>query len=369
MSAGPGGGGRARAVIRAPNHLGELVLALPALRAASRRWTTAPLVQVVEGLAPLVEMADLDVDVLRLRGRRRVVREAARLRGHRPDVGVLLTPSFSAALLFALARVRVRRGTATDGRTLLLTEPVDRGPLLEGHRVREYLHLVDRREAPADGDGPDPSPPPPRLEAGDGARAAWRAVAREAGLPDGDGRGPPRVGLVPGSRAPARRWPAERWAELAGRLSDRGWVVPVFGGPEEAGRTARVAAAAPRATDLGGRTGLPALAGGLASCDAIVANDTGPMHVAAALDRPLVVVWGSGDPRQTRPLSPRSRLVGRFDLPCTPCLEATCPRRGEGYVADRARRECLWLVTVDRVEEAVTDLLADEGGEREERRA
>jgi ADP-heptose:LPS heptosyltransferase len=99
----------------------------------------------------------------------------------------------------------------------------------------------------------------------------------------------------------------------------------------------------------------------------VVANDTGPMHVAAALDRPLVVVWGSGDPRQTRPLSPRSRLVGRFELPCVPCLEATCPRSGAGYVADRARRECLRLVTVDRVEDAVDDLLAAAGGEREER--
>lgn len=367
---------RARAVIRAPNHLGELVLALPALEAAARRWPTPPVVQVVEELVPVVRMSGADVEVLRLRDRHRVVRAAAELRRRRPDAGVLLTPSFSAALIFALAGVRDRRGTATDGRSWLLTDRVDRAPLLRGHRVREYLRLVGEEADPeaggadgasggrptperSGGPGPDDGLPAPRLERLDRARGAWGELASGMGLgAPGDG---PVVGIAPGTNAPARQWPADRYAELAGRLASAGCAVRVFGAPGEEAITARVAAGADDAVDLGGRTGLWELAGGLAACDAVVANDSGAAHVAAAAGRPLVVVWGSGDPRQTRPLAPAVRIVARRDLPCHPCLASSCPRSGPGYVEDEARRECLTALTVDEVEAAVR--AADEGPE------
>lgn len=340
---------RARAVIRAPNHLGELVLALPALGAAARSWPSTPLVQVVDELVPVLRMAGVDAEILPLRGRHRVVRAARALRRRRPDAGFLLTPSFSAALIFALAGVRSRRGTATDARTLLLTDAVDRGPLLRGHRVREYLELVDARE-PGEAD----APPAPRLRRLDRARSAWRELAAREDVGRGGG---PVVGLVPGANAPARRWPAQRFAGLAGRLAAAGCEVRVFGAPGEEEVTARVAGAVGEADDLGGRTDLYELVGGLESCDAVVANDTGAAHVAAALDRPLVVVWGSGDPRQTRPPGPDVRIVGRGDLPCHPCLGTACPRRGAGFRSADGRRECLTLVGVDEVEAAVLALL------------
>lgn len=131
----------------------------------------------------------------------------------------------------------------------------------------------------------------------------------------------------------------------------------VFGGPDEEAITARVASGADAAVDLGGRTDLRELAGGLAACDAVVANDSGAAHLAAAAGRPLVVVWGSGDPRQTRPLAPEVRVVARGDLPCHPCLESACPRSGPGYVEDEARRECLTALTVDEVESAARAVL------------
>jgi ADP-heptose:LPS heptosyltransferase len=152
--------------------------------------------------------------------------------------------------------------------------------------------------------------------------------------------------------------------ELAERLSGDGARVLVFGGPEERGRTARVAASS-GAWDLGGRTDLRALAGGLAACDLVVANDTGPMHLAAALDRPLVVPWGAGDPVQTRPLSTGARVLARPELPCHPCLEQECPRRGPGTLSPEARRECLTLLETREVEAEVRDALTE--GERVER--
>ena len=319
------------------------MLALPALRRAAELAGGGDLVvQVVEGLAPVVAMAGLDAEILSLRGRHGIVRAARELRARSPDRGVLLTPSFSAALILRLAGVAERRGTATDGRGWLLTDPVERGPLLAGHRVREYLTLVDRTWTAT-------TPPPPWLRTTEGTRRAWGSVSRE--LPSSGGA--PTLGLVPGSAAPSRRWPAERFAELAARRARAGDRVLVFGGRDDAAAARTVASATGGARDLSGRTTLEALAGGLAACDAVVANDTGPMHLAAALGTPLVALFGAGDPRQTGPLSPRSTVVVRGTLPCVPCLRNRCPRRGAGYELPEARLECLRILGVDEVEEAL----------------
>lgn len=369
-----------RVVVRAPNHLGELVLALPALERAGDLWPRRPLVQLPAGLAPLLQLSGAEVEPLPMESRHRLLREALALRRRRPDEGVLLTPSFSSALLFLLAGVPSRRGTDTDARGWMLTDRVDRGPLLEGHRVREYLTLVEgtRGAGRRSGGGPGRSRAPadhrerlprPRLRLTGDAERAWGRSAASAGLQRGEG---PLVGLVPGGRASSRRWPAARWRDLAGRLVGLGARAVVFGGEEERERTAEVAGGRRGIHDLGGRTSLLGLAGGLADCDAVVANDTGPMHLAAALGRPLVAVWGGGDPGQTRPRGDRVRLVGSFDLPCHPCVKNACPRRGTGYRLATARRECLQLVTVDRVERELEELMAgdrpsrvDEGREDE----
>lgn len=365
--AGNGGGRGERLVLRAPNHLGELVLALPALRRVVAREAEAerpePLLQVVAWLVPVVEMAELAVETVALRNRRAVWREARRLRAAAgvPLRAITLTPSFSSALILRLAGVRSLRGTAGGGRTLLLTDRLDREPLLEGHRVNEYLAICGL-------EGSDP-PEAPRID-GSGlerADAAWRAApagaAARSAAERSNGERPAGavVGLFPGANGPSRRWPADRFGRLAARLGRSGAAVLVFGGPGDEGTTAVVAGAAgDRAFDLGGRTSLPELAGALRSCDLLVTNDTGPMHLAAALDRPVVALEGPADLRQTRPLGSRIRIVGRLDLPCVPCVKNACPRRGAGYVLPDARRECMRLIEVDEVEMAVHEMLNEE---------
>lgn len=355
--------GAGRLVVRTPNHLGELVLALPALGRTAWRETGAgrevPLVQVPAWLVPVLGLADLPIEPVRLAGRRAVVRGARELRRTAAGVAlraVTLTPSFSSALTLRLAGVRELRGTKGGGRTPLLTDGVDREPLLAGHRVNEFLRLCG---FPA-GDPPEP----PSFAAAGVARAesAWReadaatAARGAAELADG-----PVVGLFPGANGTSRRWPVERFGELAARLGLAGAVVLVFGGPGDEAVTAVVAGrGGDRALDLGGRTSLEELAGGLRSCDLLVTNDTGPMHLAAALGTPVLALEGPADLRQTRPLGRRVRLLGRFDLPCVPCVKNECPRRGAGYVLPRAHRECLYLVEVDEVETAVNEMLSEE---------
>lgn len=350
-----------RLVIRAPNHLGELILALPALHASSvrerRDHGTAPVVQVLGGLVPLLALAGLDARVLALSDRRDIRSAARELRELGTRRGILLTPSISSALIFRAAGLSTRRGTTGAGRSWLLTDPVDRAGLLADHRVKEFLAIADFPVT-------DGEPPAPRLTELSTSDSAWADRHRALRIPR-DGRS--SVALFPGANGASRRWPAEKFAALGRSLAKRGFRVLVLGGPDDREVTAEVTGKARTADglqddtilDLGGRTSLVELAGALAKCHLMVTNDTGPMHLAAALDRPIVALEGPADVRQTRPLASRVRLIGRFDLPCVPCVKNECPRKGRGTFLESADRECLRLITVDEVLEASIDLLEE----------
>jgi len=331
-------------VVRAPNHLGEMILALPALRYVAeveRESGRRPWVQFVAGLEPILDLAELDVERLPMPDRRDIGVASRQVRSAGARRGVLLTPSASSALIFWLGGVRERRGTAGGWRTWMLNDAVPRGPLLEGHRVNEFLALVGAGGAA----GGEPPAPSLRVPDADASRA-------RSGLPV--------VALFPGANAVSRRWPAGRFSALAERLARDGCRVRVLGGPGEEGLTEVVAAAGAAfgdCQDLGGRTSLAGLASVLAGCDAVVTNDTGPMHLAAALGTPVVALEGPADIRQTRPLGARVRLIGRFDLPCVPCVRNRCPRTGAGTELMQAENECMWLISVDEVEQAVRELL------------
>jgi ADP-heptose:LPS heptosyltransferase len=159
------------------------------------------------------------------------------------------------------------------------------------------------------------------------------------------------VGIFPGSNASSRRWEPDRYAEVAARMAGRGARVVVFGSAGERELTAHVAGS--HALDLGGRTDLPLLAAGLAACRVLVTNDSGPMHLAAAVGTPTVSVQGPADPRVTRPLGEGHLLVWGAPIPCVPCVKNECPRSGAGFRLPEAERECLRLIGVDEVEQIV----------------
>lgn len=320
-------------IVRAPNHLGDLIMALPALGAVAG----ADIV-VARGLMPLLPMAPgLGRAEPFDRGRAGTVREVRRLRKARYTRGILLTPSLSSALVMLGGGVPHRRGSDVHGRGPLLTDPVPHGDMAGLHRASAFWLL-------ATGAVP-PSPPVPRLTVPDDVRARWRAASGTAEAPV--------IGLFPGSNASSRRWDADRYASLARRLTRDGWRVLVFGGPAEMRLTAAVAGEV--AVDLGGRTDLPLLAAGLASCALLVTNDSGPMHLAAAVGTPTLSMQGPADPVVTRPLGDGHTMLRHPELPCVPCVKNVCPRRGRGYVLPDATRECLRMISVDDAIAAVRE--------------
>lgn len=157
------------------------------------------------------------------------------------------------------------------------------------------------------------------------------------------------LGLCPGAEfGDAKRWPEAYFAALADMAIARGMQVWIFGGPNDAAVAHRVRqAVAPahrdRCHDFAGKTSLLGAIDLLSQCAAVVTNDSGLMHVAAALDVPLAVLYGSTSPRFTPPLTTRADIF-TLDLSCSPCFKRTCPL---------GHKNCLNQLTPDQLEPVI----------------
>jgi heptosyltransferase-2 len=189
------------------------------------------------------------------------------------------------------------------------------------HQAAYYQHLVRALGCPS-------GPLVPRLEPPTEARRVGAELLAAAGW---DGRAP-LVGLAPGAAyGSAKRWPARSFADLASGLARDGVTSVLVGGPGDAAaakEVARLAGASIGLLNLVGRTDLPALAGVLVHCRALVSNDSGAMHFGAALGVSVTAMFGPTDERATRPLGPggaREPIVLTHDVWCRPCLLRDCP--------------------------------------------
>lgn len=134
------------------------------------------------------------------------------------------------------------------------------------------------------------------------------------------------LGLCPGAEyGDAKRWPAEYYAEVASTALDKGWAVWLFGSDKDIPVTTVISQATQnRCQDWGGKTKLGDAIDLMALCDTIISNDSGLMHVAAALDKKLIAIYGSSDPHHTPPMHPDA-VIEYLGLDCSPCFERTCP--------------------------------------------
>jgi heptosyltransferase-2 len=131
--------------------------------------------------------------------------------------------------------------------------------------------------------------------------------------------------LCPGAEyGPAKRWPAEHFIALARRFLQQGYAVWLLGSPNDQPAAAPIAAAVAEVCDLTGRTDLAAAIDLLSVASIVISNDSGLMHVAAALGRPLIALFGSSSPNFTPPLSPHAHIV-RTGIACSPCFQRECP--------------------------------------------
>jgi heptosyltransferase-2 len=324
-----------------PNWLGDVVMATPLLAllhqarsrdgvpvrvhaAVRRRW--APLFADDDRLAGL----HVHERTGRHAGLRGAFRLAAGWRRLRPDAVVLCPPSLRMALAARLAGVPCRVGYASDGRAPLLTvaPPAPRPRGVE-HHADELLGLgmhLARALALEVSPRPDALPRLPSLDA-----VAPLAV----------GEGPPVWILAPGATyGTAKAWPAPRVAEFLDlAVRDRGVRVAVVGDAGSRDLVATVRGSRPglpwrrelpgppAVIDLAGRTDLRALVALLRAAEAFLGNDSGVMHLAAALGVPTLGLFGSSSVAWTAPRGPRARALAAEGFPCQPCFRRTCNQR------------------------------------------
>ena len=249
--------------------------------------------------------------------------ETKALRGS--DYVLLFPNSFSSALSSFLARVPVRSGYQTDGRSLLLTNLAKpRTKKLGLHQAFYYLDLIHQLGF-SETDYltcPNYIPDITLRAPVPGVQEAKRLL-KEAGINHND----PLVVLSPGAAfGPAKRWFLDRYAAVADLLiSQERAQILVVGTRQERNLTDHVVQKMNRkAHNLSGQTTLSTLMGILSQCDLLLTNDSGPMHLAAALNRPQVALFGSTDEIATGPLCKNSIIIHKH-VECSPCLLRKCP--------------------------------------------
>jgi len=338
-------------LIRATNWVGDAIMALPALRAVRRRFHDAQIAIVAQPYVADIyrdqqlcdQLVAYDPQGLHagFSGRERL---AAELRERKFDIALLLQNAFEAAWLAWRASIPERIGYARDGRSFLLTKavPVPRPGEIPAHEKFYYLELL--RRAGWLTSVQDESfiglnvPEEKRRSAGEflskcGAREGVLRIAIGAGASYGS----------------AKCWPPQRFAEMANRLQSQiDANVILFGTAAEASVSHAISAEMHRPPiDLTGKTAIADLPALFSQCHLFIGNDSGAMHVAAAVGLPIVAVFGPTDPDGTAPVTPRCSIVRQKPY-CSPCFLRRCP----------IDHRCMTEITAEMVEAAARPWLS-----------
>lgn len=319
-------------LVRSPNWLGDAIMAIPAILRLHERWPDNPIsILCADKLAPLWQMQPAVQNVLQLQSS--LWSTAQSLKKHHFIAAVVLPNSFRTAMEVFTARIPFRMGYAVNARSFLLTHskppphPVKTtakkslpeikrsadliraltAPDYSQHHIYYYLKLVELADASSVLCAPSLIP---------------------QNIPQSEGV---LIGFNPGAEyGPAKRWPFENFAATAKQiLASPSVKIAIFGGAADATLCDQLARElnSPRVTSLAGKTTLPELAAHLKSCKLLLTNDTGPMHLAAAVGTPVVALFGSTLSDLTAPGIPGdpAHAILQSSVGCSPCFWRECP--------------------------------------------
>lgn len=342
-----------RILIRANNWIGDVVMISPAVRSIREHFGDARVailakpwvLETLRGNPFYDDLIEYD-DEGDHAGAAGFLSLVSRLRKMRFDLAILFQKAFEAAAIARLAGIPFRVGYATDFRSALLSHALPLPPA-DTHHIDLFLGIPA-----ALGCATHDSLPFFQVDADSRARAA--EFLRKAGA----GNDRPLVALHPGASKEPRAWHPDRFVTLGHRLSQRiGARILLLSGPgdrklrEEIRRGLPRDCIAPTGTDLS----VKMMAGLLEHCDLFVGNDSGPMHLAAALDVPTLALFGPGTPRRTAPRARSNRIACLSrDYPCAPCRQdffKECPPAPSG------KPFCLEEIRVEEAEKTALALL------------
>lgn len=311
-----------RILILGPSWVGDMVLAHSLFQVLKNRKPDAHLSVAAPGwTAPLLERMPEVNEIIALPFRHGQLALGERfafgrkLQEQHFDQAILLVNSFKSAILPFAAGIPKRTGFLGELRYGLLNDihPLDEDRL--PRTVDRFVSLgLDRGESlPAE-------LPYPVLRAN---REQALQVLQKLGV------APPKtsvIGLCPGAEyGPAKRWPERHYAEVANQLLDQGREVWLFGSNKDIPVCEEInRMTGNRCLDFGGKTQLGEAVDLMSLTSAMVSNDSGLMHVAAALNKPVVAIYGSSDPSHTPPMSAKATILS-LGLSCSPCFKRECP--------------------------------------------
>jgi heptosyltransferase-2 len=319
------------------NWVGDNVLALPAYKALQHRFRSEGGIAVAApgNVAPLLEASGVFKEVIPWS--RSTTMRIATLRERRFRRAIILPNSFRAALVTFAAGIDERWGYPTDLRRMLLTHAVA-PPATRGHQLDDYTPLLAALNAPRVVDDIPSIKLPPAV------RERGRRRLLEIGLH----LDRPVVGVHAGGLyGRAKHWGDERYVDVIQRLRLEGFDVVLLTSPGERAQAERIATTCNGVPMVGHDGDVLELAAAMLHCAAIVTNDSGPLHVAAALAVPSIAIFGPTDPERT--VIPGATRVIRQHLGCQPCYQRECPLKHHG---------CMTSVTVDEVFDAAVGLFA-----------
>lgn len=317
-------------LVRGTNWIGDAVMSVPALRELRRIFPDDSITLHTRSWADglfcdadfLDEIVTYDPAKWRIRD---VLDNSQFLKRDDYDLAVILPNSFESAMTSYLSRIPRRIGYNKDLRGLLLTDPVAVPEWKSRrHEVFYYLNLISEIEKRIVGrDTVGQFVPDISIDvSAERRRAAAKTIAEMAG-----GAGGPTIALGVGStNSRAKRWPADRYAQLAERLgTELNVSIVLVGSADDSKVAAEVASMANvRIADLCGRTTIAEAVALLSEVDVLVSNDMGLAHIAPAVGTRTVVIFGPTDPTTTRPYSDNADIV-KFDVECSPCMLRDCP--------------------------------------------
>ncbi len=329
-----------RILIRAANWVGDAVMSTPMIRAVRGNFPHAHIsILAKPWVAPVFENSpDINKILLyeaggRHKGISGILQLAKDLRAYDFDMAILVQNAFEAALISFLAGIPIRTGYNTDGRTFLLTHAVPMSKeIKKRHQIQYYLGILE-------GLGLHTFGQEMNLEISVSDRKRAAEILKNLNISDDNGI----IGINPGAAyGSAKRWPKDRYAQLCRKLRQihRDMPVIVFGGPDEAELGREICQwAGEGCFSLAGQTNLGEAMSLIARCRLFITNDSGLMHVAAALHIPQIAIFGPTDYSTTSPADSASRMI-RVPTPCSPCLKQECPLK---------HHQCMKAINVDMV--------------------
>jgi len=333
-----------RYFIRIPNHLGDTIMAQPAVEAFLQLNENEKTVLMMPDWAKPIYKKEGNVKIIALPSNRRhgfsaVLFQVRELRKYKIETGILLTPSFSSALALFAGGIKNRYGYAGDGRRMLLNNCVTLAKEDRLHRSEKYKLLLEnagkkRLEIP-----------PPRILISDSQKYSVADLLEQNGITRTDRY----LVIGPQAVAESRRWGTENYAALAGLLiKNLDIKIVLIGTANQYNSGQKIAFDPENIKNLCGKTDIEQAALILAGAVLFIGNDSGLAHLASSVDIPLLILSGADNPKETSPISDKKTVIIKSYLDCISCVKNICPKSGIEYMS------CMKEISVKEIFEIIS---------------